>query len=684
MIGRIGAIALLIPLLSALSSPAVPLGFRILLVALWATAIARPHWAIATLIALVPFASWVLLVTDSPPVRYAEALVLATLSGALVAAARPRPEAQGVSPAIRRTPLNAQPPNLTTPALLFCAVVVASAAVMLQVMQVGTRALWPFVRDFLVFLTRDYLVGPPGSFVGVADAALLVEGVALVFLVGRHAREHVTRPGQLLTATAIAGAGAALLTLAAWLSNAAAAQSAAQAMRLLLNSRTMVHVIDVNAAGSYFVMAGSMALGLAVNLRWTRLPRRPALMRAVWGAVAALIILCVWLTGSRTAVVAAIAGLGVVVMWVGPLRAARVPTWAIVATVAAGALVIAALALGIDPRPSASRTAARMLTMRTDFVITGLRMIQSAPIFGVGIGRYFEMSGQFMPQSIYWFYFHENAHNNLLQIGGELGLAGLAAFLWFLAAAAVRLVRGLRADAADRLLLGAVVGLGAFVATWATSHPMLVPEVAYPFWLLLGAAMARADGNTQPASTSRAPEAGNVDARTMSAGWAASLMRTLRPATVWPAVIILMLAVSVPLRAAREVATLDLTKQTFGFYGVEGEPSMRFRWTSRRATFFVPLSSRELRLPLRALHVGGNTAPTTVTIAMGGRPFHRVVLADDSWVTVHLRLPLMPGDDRFQRIDVITEPTWSPAVLSGGRSDVRVLGVQVGEVVTGP
>jgi hypothetical protein len=290
-----------------------------------------------------------------------------------------------------------------------------------------------------------------------------------------------------------------------------------------------------------------------------------------------------------------------------------------------------------------------------------------------------------MPPSIYWFYFHENAHNNFLQIGGELGLAGLAAFVWLLATAAIRIVRGVRADPDDRLLVGALAGLGAFVATWITSHPMLVAEVAYPFWMLLGAALARADGNAQPPLAEP-----TTVARPFGAAGVAQDARgvlspsTGRPASVAVALVVAALAVSVPFRAKREMATIDFGRLSFGFYDWELEDGRRFRWTSRRATFFIPLNARELHLPLRAIHIGRNAAPTEVSIAIGGRTFHRILLANDDWVNVPMRLPLLPEDEAFQRIDIITEPTWSPAALFGGRSDVRVLGVQLGEPVTGP
>jgi hypothetical protein len=392
----------------------------------------------------------------------------------------------------------------------------------------------------------------------------------------------------------------------------------------------------------------------------------------------------VWITGSRMALVSALAGLVLTALLAGALGARAWPRWAVVTVGVCVAGVIVAIALGLDPRPTASRGAARMLSMRADFMVTGLRMMASAPIFGVGAGRYFEMSGQFMPSSIYWFYFHENAHNNFLQIGGELGLAGLAAFVWLLVVAAMRILRGLQADPGDRLLGVAAIGLAAFVATWMTSHPMLVAEVAYPFWMLVGAVVARADGDVQPPL---ADSGGPSD----PAGNAAVLPATMRPlgarrftpATIAVAVVVVALAASIPLRARRQMAATDFGRLSFGFYDWEGGPDLPFRWTTRRATFFVPAEARQLHLRLRARHLRTNTAPTEVSIAVGGRTFNRVVLADDNWVDVPMRLPLLPHDEPFRRIDIITDPTWSPAVLFGGRSDVRVLGVQVAEPVVG-
>ena len=667
MIARAGGLVLLVPLASALGFAAIPLWLRLLLVALWITAVARPHIALVALALLVPFGSWLPAFVGAPPVRYTEALVLAALSGGLLAFPRPP-----------KTALRPQRPGLVPPALVFFALAVASAAVMLEVMQIGTHSPWPFLRGFAVYLSRDYLVGPAGVFVGVADAALLVEGILLMIVVSRHARDGVMRPVQLFTATALAGALAAIVTLMTFVSTALEASSVGEFFWRVAFSRMGVHVTDVNAAGSFFAMTTIVALAIALNRRHANPPRRPRLRQAMWIGAAAMTACAMWIGGSRMALVATIGAIAVVAAAESPLRPQRWPRWAVVTAGVCAALLVSALALGLDPRPSAARTASRMVSMRADFMLTGLRMIASAPIFGVGIGRYYDMSGRFMPPSIYWFYYHENAHNNFLQVAGELGLAGLAAFVWMLGVMAVRVARGLRADPDDRLLAGAAAAIAAFVTTWMTSHPMLVAEVAFPFWMLAGAALARADGNAQPpranatwSGSSRAPQ------HVAESGYS----RTSRTTQITIAGVAIALALSVPSRARVREADLDLEKETFGFYGWEQDESgFKFRWASRRATFFIPASARELRLPIRALHIGRNTAPTDVTIEVAGRPFHRVVLPHDDWVTVRLRLPVPLKDERYWRIDIVTERTWSPMEMGSG--DPRVLGVEVGAPIT--
>jgi len=70
-------------------------------------------------------------------------------------------------------------------------------------------------------------------------------------------------------------------------------------------------------------------------------------------------------------------------------------------------------------------------------------------------------------------------------------LAAIVFTLW----AAVRIVRGILADRGDRLLVGALLGLVAFVVLWTSDIWWARAEWTFAFWLLLGTAVARASGN---------------------------------------------------------------------------------------------------------------------------------------------------------------------------------------------
>lgn len=76
-------------------------------------------------------------------------------------------------------------------------------------------------------------------------------------------------------------------------------------------------------------------------------------------------------------------------------------------------------------------------------------------------------------------------------------ILAVAALLWTVTAVGRRLGRGFAANPGDRMLAGA---LAAFVLSlaWMITHPSGRPELPFPFWILLGAMIARADGDAQP------------------------------------------------------------------------------------------------------------------------------------------------------------------------------------------
>jgi hypothetical protein len=661
-IAGIGGAALLVPLGFVAGASFVPVPLRAILVLLWVTAVVRPHVAVLLLALVAPFGAVLLSAFDAAPIQYTEALVVATLSGALFAAASRRvAEAFRLASAPRHS-ATVLSPVLGPPAILLSIVVLSSLAVVLGVSQVGLGVRWPFVHGIATLLARHYLVSPPGQWSSMTAAARLLEGVFLLLVIARHARSAVDRPLHIMRSLVAAAAVAGALAIAQLANAVSAGQSFHDLWTTLLTGRFSAHVTDANAAGSYYAMTGLVAVGLALHSK----ERRP--LRHLWAVIAAVLFAAMWLSGSRAAVVSVAAVLFVAAVAAARRRSGPWSLWSL-ATAALIVCVLGAFAIGFDPRAVERRSLLQAINERAAFAVTGLQMMAEAPVFGAGIGRYFETSGRFMPQSIYWFHFHENAHNNFLQIGGELGLAGLIAFVWLIGASAGRLRQGLRACPNDRVAAGAAVGLAAFVVTWMAGHPLLTPEVAVPFWILVGAAIARADQNREsvPAVIAHAT---------------APAMTTGRPVRWALGMTMLFLVTTVPLRARREAAQLNLAEQSFGFYDWEGERATgRFRWTTPSAAFFVAPRTSELEVPMCAAWADHRRDATVVTFAIDGHIFHTLETRSGDWVTLRLRLPAPSRNDRYRRIDVTTTPAWSPAVVLGTH-DSRVLGVQLGEVIS--
>ncbi|HXI30075.1 MAG TPA: O-antigen ligase family protein [Vicinamibacterales bacterium] len=640
-------VLLLIPVAAVVASPIVPIPLRLLVAAIWPLSLIAPAGGLAALAVVAPFGAGLLALSGAAPVQYTESLVLATLSGLLLAAAwKPRDADAPV------------PPSIARPMVVFSAIVLSSLAVAFSVSQVGLASHRLFFAALGRFVARDYLISGPEPWPAVGAAAHLVEGGLLLALVVYWLRGDRPGSAQVILATAAAATVAAAANLVALGPALRGAGSIGALAGRLLASRISVHVADVNAAGSYFAMASVITVALYDS-------GHPSIARRrVWALVTAMLFAALWLTGSRTALVCVAALIGVAVVAARTTWRQR-PLWPVVA----GAILMlaaAALVVSFDPRGVAGRSLERTVESRAAFLTTGVRMIASAPAFGVGIGRYVEESGRFMPQSIYWYFFRENAHNNFLQVGGELGLIGLAAFVWLMAAAAVRLVRGVRAGAQDRLLRGAAGGLAAFVATWLTGHPLLTPEVAFPFWMLAGAAIARADGRV---SGNAAPPIDTDASRR-------------RRAIALVGAAIVLLAASVPLRAARATATMNVLESSFGFYEWEQWPGRsRTRWASPSAAFFVPAETREVVIPVRTMFFDRHPQPVQVRIAIDGRVFERFALTNDAWKDVRLQLPAASRPAQPRRIDIVTEPSWSLAQVFGTPS-ARAFGVQLSEITT--
>ena len=376
---------------------------------------------------------------------------------------------------------------------------------------------------------------------------------------------------------------------------------------------------DVNAAAALFALALPVLAALALAGRRAR---------ALWIAAAAVVLAALWLTGSRAAMVG-----GVVALMAYGAQAARGrPRRAVIGGLAVVAIALAAL-LSWYPRPAVHGAVADAWTIRWELGRVAMRMARESPLLGAGIGRFRAESARLATPALKRYYRAENAHNQLAQVVGELGLVGAVLFVAMTASALVpagrRWIGGDRTDPG----LGLTAGLGGFLLASLLMHPLLLPEVALAFWIALGLTRA---------VTARAGEPGGA-------------RRPVAPALAAAAA--LALAASVVPRAAEARRTADLDGRSVGLsaWRVDRADGRRYRATRRDSILYVSDRSPRLRLALRAQGRRAVAPAGEVTIVIDGRVAGKVDVSTADWTPVAIRLPA--AGPRFRRVDL----RWSPA-----------------------
>jgi hypothetical protein len=316
-------------------------------------------------------------------------------------------------------------------------------------------------------------------------------------------------------------------------------------------------------------------------------------------------------------------------------------------------------------------------SFRAQFNETSVRMMAARPLVGVGIGQYYQASTLFLTPELAWSYGSENAHNYFLQIGAELGVPGLVLFTAFIAAAIWRGIRALAVTPRDVRLLGVFCGVAAFVATCFVSHPLLVEEVAFPFWAQFGLLLGLAGS----ALYDRVPLTTMLTTSTTSSDEALDRApRMWRPPALATAAAIAYVVVAAPFSAyGRDIAP-PASRAVDGFYewevDADGTP---FRWTEQYASLFVPAGVMRIDIPIRIPTGLPGLRPVEVRASIGGRA-RPPEPAGGAWSMLSLDVPPVQPPMRFQRINLRVERTLQPALYIPGSADFRTVGVQVGKV----
>jgi O-antigen ligase len=499
------------------------------------------------------------------------------------------------------------------------------------------------LADTLQTLYQAYYLLPDR--IGFGAAARLLEGLALLAatttLFRATPRLAVTLPATMTVSAVLAAASSALVTRGV-------APAAILAEHARLGSRTSAHIGDVNAAASYFGMLLFVALGMAA--------RRRSALSALWLAAAIAEAAALWLTGSRTGIAAAVIVFGVAAVcavtaeWKPTMRAVAVATILFTAAAAGGARM---WMLRNDPGAS----------FRRQFTSTSFRMIAARPVLGVGVGRYYDASGLFLTPQMAWVYGFQNAHNHFLQIAAELGLVGLALFLTLIGRVVARGARAFAVRAEDMRLLGCVAGVVALLTTCLAGHPLLLDEVAFTFWMLVGLV---------------AGLGGSIFVGTGGYG-VEGAGRAGGPATVAAMAVVGMVAVG-DLLVARQPLTPPSSTAVDGLESWETDADgTRHRWTHEYASVFVPWNVTRVYIPARLPVDLPHIPPMLVDARVAGVGAGST-LVGDSWTVINVEIPPLSSLQRYKRVDLRVPRTWQPAIYLPGSRDLRKVGVQVGEV----
>ena len=621
------------PLARRIASILVALSFVVLLSGAWSRA-ASAWWvrvalvAAALLASLRPRDSLLILAGLGPlagiagaawgaPYSFREALVLSTFTGWAVHIAR------------RRSPAPIVPRDLGLPLRCVVILILASLAVEIsaEYVLVGPAELGESIRQTL----RQGLLVDRHGVRGLNAAIASLEGLAVFAAAAAACAHRPSFAGRLAGMAALGAAGAAALNVVRIFTSSITTAAPLQRLReLMATVRVNIHFSDVNAAGSYFAMMFFPAALRALDARsWRRLG---------WGAACALIFAAAWLTGSRAAVAAILA-----VGTLGALIVGPAPSWRSRRTLAVlGVALAAAIAfVALFPNRIAGAATSLAVEIRVQMARVSLQMLADEPLFGVGVGAFADESVPRLPSTtIGHLYLRENAHNNVLQWLAELGVVGLAALCWLIFRAGIRARDTLRSP--DRhAALAVVLGLVAFGLTALLGHPLLTPDVNHVFWLMLGIA---AGG---PA--------------------AARLYTTATPERYAAAALIALVLVSLPWRAGRETARLDLEHTRYGVSRwLNDENGIRYQNVEEgAATLFVGSTARALDIPLR---LAPGAPPATIEITFRNRVADRVRVASTDWQIYRLVVP--PGEN---------ERAFFPVRLRATDGDIR--GVLIGRSV---
>ena len=416
---------------------------------------------------------------------------------------------------------------------------------------------------------------------------------------------------------------------------------------------------DANAFGSAMALWVPVAAAMVVSTTGRRL------MTVAWSAIFVILGIAVWASGSRTALLAAVIGLSVVIVHARRLFTARqVLAGVLGATIGCAAIVwlvpsttwTRARAMVPSLSSELLQSVAYQLWSREMYGTAAVQMVAAHPLVGVGVGGFnyqyadvlYRMNRTERPP--------DNAQNWYRQQLAELGLIGslgwiawLAMFTWMLARCPDLDGRRVMAGAAK----GAILGLAA-----ASLLGMPTQDTAASItFVILACWCVKLKGSSAFAAPERAGRPARLE-------WAAILivLGCFLGGTVYAA----RTELRPPVRALRIGFPYS-----YGFVPDKTDPTIR--WTGARAVEVFPADKRWLKLEIGAVAPDAATKPVQVKVWINRTLILRVSRRSNFPITRWIRMPSY-GTPLMIQIEV--DRTWHSSDF-GGSADEGERGVAV-------
>ena len=282
---------------------------------------------------------------------------------------------------------------------------------------------------------------------------------------------------RVMVCLALAGGIAGLVAIAG------GADQTLQEGGVIATGRAQAGFAQPNVLGFFLVLAIPAAVALGIRGR--------GLMRAVMAVMAIAGLVGLMLTLSRTSLVGAAVGMGVLTLLPGFRRIAAVG-------IAALAIFVLVNFQALQESQQVTVVTHRLATLgesravgsdpRLKIYRTTPRMIADHPVFGVGAGnyslaarRYGVLDEENQP--------YDHAHNVPLTLTAELGLPGLFVFVWFVLSLGQVLLRALRLrgdPVRGALMVAIAAGMIGSIVTSAGDYPPRTNAIAATFIVLVG------------------------------------------------------------------------------------------------------------------------------------------------------------------------------------------------------